>query len=93
MFDIGMIGVEVSSRGQGVATNLIRRSILLAGCLGFRAIKAEATNRFARNTFMTVRANYSIHGIHGIPRLESLKPASTGSMLGETFMLLGETLD
>merc|ERR1719187_599117 len=54
MFDIGMIGVEVSSRGQGVATNLIRRSILLAGCLGFRAIKAEATGRFARNTFATV---------------------------------------
>merc|ERR1719187_2775012 len=54
MFSIRMIGVEVSSRGQGVATNLIRRSILLAGCLGFRAIKAEATGRFARNTFATV---------------------------------------
>merc|ERR1719430_475208 len=54
MFDIGMIGVEVSSRGQGVATNLIRRSILLAGCLGFRAIKAEATGSFGMKTFATV---------------------------------------
>merc|ERR1711936_366559 len=48
------IGVEVESRGQGVATNLIRRSILLAGCLGFRAIKAEATGSFGMKTFATV---------------------------------------
>jgi len=54
MFSIRMIGVEVESRGQGVATNLIRRSILLAGCLGFRAIKAEATGSFGMKTFATV---------------------------------------
>lgn len=54
MFSIRMIGVEVESRGQGVATNLIRRSILLAGCLGFRAIKAEATGKFGRETFAKV---------------------------------------
>jgi len=54
MFSIRMIGVEVESRGQGVATNLIRRSILLAGCLGFRAIKAEATGNFGMKTFATV---------------------------------------
>merc|ERR1719500_2386233 len=39
MFSIKMIGIGEEDRGQGVATNLIRRSILLAGCLGFRAIK------------------------------------------------------
>jgi len=54
MFSIRMIGVEVESRGQGVATNLIRRSILLAGCLGFRGIKAEASGRFGRETFAKV---------------------------------------
>ena len=54
LFDIGMIGVEVESRGKGIATNLIRRSILLAGCLGFRAIKAEATGSFGMKTFATV---------------------------------------
>merc|ERR1711934_1143743 len=43
MFSIKMIGIGEEDRGQGVATNLIRRSILLAGCLGFRAIKTEAT--------------------------------------------------
>merc|ERR1712032_435818 len=34
--------------------NLIRRSILLAGCLGFRAIKTEATGRFSKETFQRV---------------------------------------
>jgi hypothetical protein len=54
MFSIRMVGVEEADRGQGVATNLIRRSILLAGCLGFRAIKAEATGSFGRGAFATV---------------------------------------
>merc|ERR1712226_1723295 len=54
MFSIRMVGVEPENRGQGVATNLIRRSILLAGCLGFRAIKAEATGRFSKETFEKV---------------------------------------
>jgi len=54
MFSIRMIGVEVESRGQGIATNLIQRSILLAGCLGFRAIKTEVTSGFARETFKRV---------------------------------------
>merc|ERR1711971_1513138 len=51
MFSIKMIGIGEEDRGQGVATNLIRRSILLAGCLGFRAIKTEATGRFSKETF------------------------------------------
>merc|ERR1711945_73355 len=42
-FSIRMIGVENSQRGMGVATELIRRSILLAGCMGFQGIKTEAT--------------------------------------------------
>merc|ERR1711971_395590 len=54
LFDIGMIGVEVENRGQGIATNLIRRSILLAGCLGFSGIKTEATGVFSRAAFTTV---------------------------------------
>ena len=55
MFSIKMIGIGEEDRGQGVATNLIRRSILLAGCLGFRAIKTEATGRFSKETFQRVR--------------------------------------
>jgi hypothetical protein len=54
LFDIGLIGVEVDSRAQGVGTNLLKRSILLAGCLGFRAIKTEATGAFGRAAFATV---------------------------------------
>merc|ERR1712183_34340 len=54
MFSIKMIGIGEEDRGQGVATNLIRRSFLLAGCLGFRAIKTEATGRFSKETFQRV---------------------------------------
>jgi len=54
MFSLRMLGVDVDCRGQGVATNLIRRSILLAGCLGFRAIKAEASSRFSKEAFERV---------------------------------------
>jgi len=80
LFDIGMIGVEVENRGQGIATNLIRRSILLAGCLGFRGIKTEATGRFSRAAFTTVGmqpagaidyANFEFEGtkpFEGMPR-------------------------
>jgi hypothetical protein len=52
MFSIGMVGVE--RVGLGISTNLIRRSILLAGCLGCRGIKAEATGTFSRETFERV---------------------------------------
>merc|ERR1712181_152801 len=49
---IGMIGVETT--GLGIATNLIRRSVLLAGCLGFRGIKTEAPGAFSREAFERV---------------------------------------
>jgi len=66
MFSIGMIGVETT--GLGIATNLIRRSVLLAGlqllisanlkiftgCLGFRGIKTEAPGAFSREAFERV---------------------------------------
>merc|ERR550517_2085911 len=47
-FSIRMVGVENSKRGMGVATELIRRSILFAGCLGFQGIKTEATGNFSK---------------------------------------------
>jgi len=53
-FSIRMIGVENSQRGMGVATELIRRSILLAGCMGFQGIKTEATGKFSKTAFETV---------------------------------------
>ena len=52
MFSIGMVGVAMT--GQGIATNLIRRSILLAGCLGFRGIKTEATGQFSLEAYERV---------------------------------------
>jgi len=53
-FSIRMVGVENSQRGMGVATELIRRSILLGGCLGFQGIKTEATGNFSRTAFEAV---------------------------------------
>jgi len=53
-FSIRMVGVENSQRGMGVATELIRRSILLAGCMGFSGIKTEATGKFSRIAFEAV---------------------------------------
>lgn len=52
MFSVGMVGVLTT--GLGISTNLIRRSILLAGCLGFRGVKAEASGSFAKDAYERV---------------------------------------
>lgn len=54
MFGIKMVGVDPSLRGKGMSTDIIRRSILLAGCLGFEGLKAEATSSFAQAAFLTI---------------------------------------
>jgi len=54
MFGIKMVGVDPSLRGKGMSTNMIRRSILLAGCLGFEGLKAEATAGYAQVAFETI---------------------------------------
>jgi len=53
-FSIRMVGVAASARGQGVATDLIRRSVLLAGCLGYVGINAIATGTFAKEAFQNI---------------------------------------
>lgn len=52
LFSMGRVGVSI--KGQGIATDLIRRSVLLAGSLGYLGIKAEPTSDFARRTFSLV---------------------------------------
>jgi len=54
LFGIKMVGIDPSLRGKGMSTDIIRRSILLAGCLGFEGLKAEATSRFAQAAFHTI---------------------------------------
>jgi len=54
MFNVSMVGVDPSYRGKGVATDLIRRSILLAGCMGFTGIMTEATGKFSQKAFSTI---------------------------------------
>lgn len=53
-FSIRMVGVEPRARGQGVATDLIRRSVLLAGCLGYVGINAIASGTFAKGAFSAI---------------------------------------
>jgi len=54
MFGIKMVGVDPSLRGKGMSTDIIRRSILLAGCLGYTGLKAEATAAYAQTAFLTI---------------------------------------
>lgn len=51
LFSVRMVAVSGCSRGQGLATDIIRRSVLLAGCLGFHGIKTEATGRWSKSAF------------------------------------------
>jgi len=53
-FSIRMVGVDPKTRGLGVATDLIRRSILLAGCLGFSGVKSEATGAYSQKALATI---------------------------------------
>jgi len=53
-FSIRMVGVDPRARGKGVATDLIRRSVLLAGTLGFTGLKTEATGVFSQKAFRTI---------------------------------------
>ena len=53
-FCISMVGVDKSIRGKGIATDLIRRSILLAGVMGFSGIMTEATGKYSQKAFSTL---------------------------------------
>lgn len=80
-FSIRMVGVEPGSRGQGVATDLIRRSVLLAGCLGYKGINTVSTGTFARGAFQAIGmlptssirySDFTYQGekvLDGVPRL------------------------
>jgi len=54
MFGIKMVGIDPSLAGKGMSTDIIRRSILLAGCLGYTGLKAEATTSHAQAAFLTI---------------------------------------
>merc|ERR1712034_110565 len=82
-FSIRMVGVDPRTRGMGVATDLIRRSILLAGCLGFSGIKTEATGRFSQKAFATIgmllssSIKYSDFEFEGKKVFEGMDPRHT----------------
>ena len=60
-----MLAVAPEARGRGLGTDLIRRSVQLASCLGFKACKTEATGDFSRKGmervgFKTVRPRHPL---------------------------------
>jgi len=52
LFDIKMIATAPEARGLGLATDLVRRSVQLAACLGYRGCKTEATGNYSRKAFI-----------------------------------------
>ncbi len=46
-FDIKMVTTDRNQRRGGLGTDLLRRSVLLAKALGFRAVKTEATGVYS----------------------------------------------
>lgn len=53
-FSIRMVAVDPMFRDKGIATDVIRRSVLLAGSLGYVGIKTEATGFWSRRAFQTI---------------------------------------
>jgi len=51
-FDMKLLSVADSGRGQGLAYDVISRSVELAKCLGYKMCKAEATGDFSRKAFL-----------------------------------------
>jgi len=82
-FSIRMVGVDPKTRGLGVATDLIRRSVLLAGCLGFSGIKTEATGYFSQRAFATIgmlktnSIKYGDYEFEGTKVFEGMDPKHT----------------
>jgi len=82
-FSIRMVGVDPKVRGRGVATDLIRRSHLLAGCLGFTGIKTETTGSISQKAFSRVgmlktnSINYGDFEFEGRKVFESMNPPDT----------------
>ena len=53
-----IMSVSPDYRGQGIATDLINRSLMLAKCLGYNVCKTEATGDYSRKAF--IRAGFTL---------------------------------
>ncbi|XP_016948630.1 arylalkylamine N-acetyltransferase 1 isoform X1 [Drosophila biarmipes] len=51
MFDVRILSVDSSYRGQGIANELVKRSVAVARKNGFRLMKADATGIFSQKIF------------------------------------------
>ncbi|XP_017067647.1 dopamine N-acetyltransferase [Drosophila eugracilis] len=51
VFDVRILSVDSSYRGQGIANELVKRSVAVAKKNGFRLLKADATGIFSQKIF------------------------------------------
>ncbi|XP_033170315.1 dopamine N-acetyltransferase isoform X2 [Drosophila mauritiana] len=51
MFDVRILSVDSCYRGQGIANELVKRSVAVARKNGFRLLKADATGIFSQKIF------------------------------------------
>jgi len=72
--DPQMLAVSPSARGLGLATDLARRAILLARCLGYRGCKAEATGAYSRKIFAKLGLVEEVLVPYGSFTLEGSRP-------------------
>merc|ERR1719402_1667551 len=52
LFDLKMVATAPESRGMGLATDLLQRSVMLAKCLGYKGVKSEATGNYSRKALV-----------------------------------------
>jgi len=57
-FHLKMLSVSPQVRGMGIANDLVRRSVDLARCLGYKMCITEATGNYSRKAF--VKAGFEI---------------------------------
>ena len=53
-----MLSVHPRARGEGLASDLISRSVQLARCLGYNMCKTEASGDFSRRAF--IKAGFKV---------------------------------
>ena len=56
-----MIATAPEVRRLGIATDLVRRSVELASCLGYSGCKTEATSNFSRRAFANCKFGLVAH--------------------------------
>ncbi|XP_055923953.1 arylalkylamine N-acetyltransferase 1 [Eupeodes corollae] len=63
LFDLRILSVDSKFRGQGIAKELVKRSVAQAECCGFKVLKADATGIFSQKIIRSCGFE-SLHEVH-----------------------------